>query len=145
MAAHAEGFGTMRGTGRWKVPRIRGMPALTKWVRCVSWLFVRGESRVERRHEASVASSPGPQKVDNADWSLTTRWCTQSVWRVTRRLASAASTALPPKAGDAGNGYPALSLRLDATCGNAVSPVVVGCSRKGESLRLGSRGCDGSP
>lgn len=104
----------------------------------------RGESRSGRRREVPVASSPGFRKADNANWGLTApcgaRTC---VWRVKRRLAGAASTALPPKARNAGNGDLALLPSTGCLLRKRGGGPAEGHSRKGESLRLGSRGFDG--
>lgn len=81
--------------------------------------------------------SPTPQ---DSGTLTTLHWVSPSrrTWRSWRRLAGGASTSLPLKVGNAGNGYSTLSLPFIAATGNGVLMSWVENGRKGESLMLGN-------
>lgn len=120
MAVHVECLGRKRGTDQWKAPRVRGRPPLTRLAESGLWLAGCGANPSHQRHGAPAARPSGLRKADNAALSFAPKWGAHGAWRTWRRLDSAASTALPPKAGDAGNGYLALAHRPEVICGNAV-------------------------
>lgn len=108
-------FRRLDRTGQWKVPRVRGTLALTSTAGNES----SGADWCELVSCPMRCLSPTPQ---DSGTLTTLHWVSPSrrTWRSWRRLAGDASTSLPLKVGNAGNGYSTLSLPFIAATGNGV-------------------------